>query len=84
MNALGFLDSLTEHLAVKVIANCIHMSVLLCAQKVSCATKLKVAHGNLKSASQICIFPDGRKPFFCSFLQHGVFPVHKKSISGSV
>ena len=52
-DSLCFLDSLTEHLTVKVITNCVHMPVLLSTEKISCSTKLQILHSYLKTASKV-------------------------------
>ena len=62
MNTFCLFHRLTKHFTVKVIAHCVHMSMLLCSQQISCTAELQITHGDLEAASQICELPDRRKP----------------------
>ena len=84
MDTLCLLDCLTEHLAVKVIPYCIHMPMLFCSQKISGASEFQITHCNLESTSQICIFSNRRKSFFCSLFQHRIPAIHKECISSPI
>ena len=59
------------------------MSVLALAQQVTGASYLKVAHGDLVSASQIGEFSYRLKTLFRHFRKQLVPAVHKKSICHS-
>ena len=84
LDSLGLLNSLTEHLAVKIISHCIHVSVLLCPEKISRTAELQILHCDLKAASKIRIFSHGTETFLRSFLEHLVFRIHQKRIRSSV
>ena len=83
-DAFGFFYRLIQHFTIEVVAHCLHMAMLLCAQQVACAPDFQIPHGNLKSAAQICKFPDGMKPFLRYLFQHFISPVHEEGIGGSV
>ncbi len=78
--ALQHMNRFSQHLAVQIISNRLHMPVLTHSQQISCSPDLQVPHGNLEPAAQICEFPNGRKPFLRHFLQHLVPSVHQKCI----
>ncbi len=52
------------------------MPMLTLTQKISRPSDLKVSHGNLKPASQVCKFPDRLQTFLRNFLEHLIFFVH--------
>ena len=84
LDSLSLLDSLTEHLAVKVIAHRVHMAMLLSSKKISCSTELQILHGDLKAASKIRIFPHGAESLFRCLLKHLILRIHQKRIGSTV
>ena len=83
-DAFGFLHSLAEHFAVKVIPYGFHVSGLFRPQQISCSADLQVAHCYFEAAAQFREFTDCMKPLFCHFPQHFVSPVHKKCVGRPV
>ena len=84
MDSFCLFDCLAEHLAIEIISHRIHMSMLLCTQQISRASKFQISHGNFKSTSQIRIFTNSRQTLLRSLLQHHVLPVHQECIRRSV
>ena len=60
------------------------MTALFGSQQISGSPDLQVPHGNLKSAAQIRILPDGSQSFFRHLFEHFVSAVHKKRIRRTI
>ena len=73
-----------KHLAVQIISNRLHVTALFGSQQISGSPDLQVPHGNLKSAAQIRILPDGSQSFFRHLFEHFVSAVHKKRIRRTI
>ena len=53
LDALSLFYSLAQHLAVQIIAHCLHMAALLRAEQIARTADFKVSHGNLKAAAKV-------------------------------
>ena len=80
----GFFHRFVKHLAVQIISNRLHVTALFGSQQISGSPDLQVPHGNLKSAAQIRILPDGSQSFFRHLFEHFVSAVHKKRIRRTI
>ena len=50
---------LGEHLQIHLIADCLHVTVLLCAQDVACTADFQIAHGDAEARTKGGKLPDG-------------------------
>ena len=82
--ALLFFYRLIEHLTVEIIADRLHVAVLLRSQQVSGSPDLQIPHRDLEAAAKIRKFPDRMKTLLRHFFQHFISLIHEEGVGGTV
>ena len=65
--AFFFLDGLAEELQVHVVADVLHMAVLLRAEYIARPAQFQVAHRDFKAGAELREFADGRQALLRNF-----------------
>ena len=72
--SLLFRDSLVEQANIHVVADRLHMSVLLAAEHRACTSYLKVTHSDVEARAELREFPYRIEPFRSDLRQHLASP----------